>query len=280
MKLELRPELAAGYKSHSQIARVLTERWAQENLYCPACPSDTLDAMHPGKPVIDFTCSNCEEKYQLKSHSKPFGYSVANSAYKHKIEALRRGTIPNYLFLQYDPKVYMVQDLFTIPKHFMSESMIERRPPLTKGARRSGWEGSNILLGNLPLDARIPLIDDGREVPRREVRDTWNRFLFLREQSVHSRGWLADVLACVRKLDETFTLSDVYTFESRLAELHPRNKHVRPKIRQQLQVLRDHGIVEFLERGTYRVGRNSTKPFYSLGPRGRVRWPSRRPGSR
>ena len=77
--------------------------------------------------------------------------------------------------------------------------------------------------------------------------------MFLREQSVHSRGWLADVLACVRRLDETFTLSDVYASESQLTELHPKNKHIRPKIRQQLQVLRDHCIVEFLGRGTYSV---------------------------
>jgi type II restriction enzyme len=47
--------------------------------------------------------------------------------------------------------------------------------------------------------------------------------------------------------------TEVYAFEERLAALHPRNRHIRPKIRQQLQVLRDRGVVEFLERGRYRV---------------------------
>ena len=42
-------------------------------------------------------------------------------------------------------------------------------------------------------------------------------------------------------------------FEDHLARLHPMNKHIRPKIRQQLQVLRDHGIVEFLGKGLYRI---------------------------
>lgn len=49
-----------------------------------------------------------------------------------------------------------------------------------------------------------------------------------------------------------FTLADVYRYEDELARLHPRNRHVRDKIRQQLQVLRDLGIVEFLGGGRYR----------------------------
>jgi|Deesub1362A_J573_1020465.scaffolds.fasta_scaffold00051_26 type II restriction enzyme len=43
MDLKLRPEIAANYKSLSQKARVMTETWATENMYCPSCPSDNLD---------------------------------------------------------------------------------------------------------------------------------------------------------------------------------------------------------------------------------------------
>ncbi len=179
---------------------------------------------------------------------------MTNSAYKPKIEAIRAGTIPNFLFLQYDLEMLRISNLFVVPKHFMSQSIIEQRKPLSERARRRGWVGSNILLGNLPADAQIPIVEDRYEVPKATVRDSWNRFLFLREQSVYSRGWLADVLACVRQLgQETFTLADVYTFDGQLAKLHPRNRHIRPKIRQQLQVLRDYGIVEFLGKGVYRI---------------------------
>jgi len=45
----------------------------------------------------------------------------------------------------------------------------------------------------------------------------------------------------------------VYAKEGVIARLHPENRHVRDKIRQQLQVLRDKGLVEFLGRGEYRV---------------------------
>jgi type II restriction enzyme len=45
----------------------------------------------------------------------------------------------------------------------------------------------------------------------------------------------------------------MYGFEARLAALYPGNINVRPKIRQQLQALRDRGWLEFLGRGRYRV---------------------------
>jgi len=33
---------------------------------------------------------------------------------------------------------------------------------------------------------------------------------------------------------------------------HPQNQNVKPKIRQQLQILRDRGFIEFLGNGYYR----------------------------
>jgi type II restriction enzyme len=50
-----------------------------------------------------------------------------------------------------------------------------------------------------------------------------------------------------------FTLVDVYNFESMLAKQHPGNRHIKDKIRQQLQFLRDKGYLEFIGRGKYRV---------------------------
>ena len=69
-----------------------------------------------------------------------------------------------------------------------------------------------------------------------------------------ARGWTLDVLNVVRSLGrEDFSLADVYARSAELARLHPRNRFVRPKIRQQLQILRDLGLLEFLGRGRYRV---------------------------
>lgn len=62
-----------------------------------------------------------------------------------------------------------------------------------------------------------------------------------------------DVLNCVNAIPyDTFTLSDVYRFEAQLQQLHPNNSNTKPKIRQQLQLLRDKGVLVFLGNGQYK----------------------------
>ena len=62
-----------------------------------------------------------------------------------------------------------------------------------------------------------------------------------------------DTLMCVNSLKfDTFTLDDMYEFAEILAVKHPQNNNVKPKIRQQLQMLRDKGVIEFVRRGQYR----------------------------
>jgi type II restriction enzyme len=62
------------------------------------------------------------------------------------------------------------------------------------------------------------------------------------------------VLQVVQSLGKMeFTLADVYAHAGSLAKLHPHNRHVRDKIRQQLQVLRDLGLLAFLYPGSYRL---------------------------
>lgn len=48
-----------------------------------------------------------------------------------------------------------------------------------------------------------------------------------------------------------FTNDDIYVFEPDLARLYPDNHHIQPKIRQQLQVLRDRGLLKQPQRGQW-----------------------------
>jgi len=147
-----------------------------------------------------------------------------------------------------------VRNVIIVPKYFISPDIIEKRKPLSPNARRAGWIGSNILIGRLPIDARIYVIKDSYILPKQIVRNAWKRFSFLEKTPISSKGWLSDVLSCIRKLDKKeFTLKEVYNFEEYLREIHPRNKHIRPKIRQQLQILRDRGILKFLGKGKYSI---------------------------
>jgi len=254
MELLLKTEIGKGYKSPSQKARVITEKWFEENMYCPACPSNFLERTPPNEKVVDFICPKCSERYQMKSMSHPFGFKVMDSAYEPKIKSIKEGTSPNFVFMHYDRNNMTVQNLIVVPRYFISLDVIEKRKPLSRSARRAGWVGSNILLGRLPIDARISLITNGFIVPEERVRESWKRFSFLKEIPLSSKGWLNDVLSCVRKLGKIeFTLNEMYDFEEELRKMHPRNKHIKPKIRQQLQILRDKGILEFLGKGKYRV---------------------------
>ena len=51
----------------------------------------------------------------------------------------------------------------------------------------------------------------------------------------------------------TFTNEDIYAFASELEKLHPDNRHIRDKIRQQLQVLRDTGFLTHVGHGEWRL---------------------------
>lgn len=250
--LALNPDLGRAYRSPAQQARVITEAWVRDNLYCLGCDEDALRETQPGRAVVDFRCRICQRRYQLKSQRRPFGNRVVDAAWKPMAKAVRAGKAPNLLFLQYDASQWEVANLFGVPNHFLTLSAIERREPLSHGARRSGWVGCNILLQKLPPDGKVDIVRERVGIPPREVRRRWGRFAFLRDEPHVSRGWTADVLACLRRLNQRmFTLADVYNFENELARLHPGNRNVKAKIRQQLQVLRDQDIIKFLGRGNY-----------------------------
>lgn len=62
-----------------------------------------------------------------------------------------------------------------------------------------------------------------------------------------------EILKCLDRIEEKeFTLEKMYNFERDLKLLFPHNHHIKDKIRQQLQILRDKEIIEFLGRGRYR----------------------------
>jgi type II restriction enzyme len=147
---------------------------------------------------------------------------------------------------------FTVTDLLLIPKFCIPASAIEKRNPLKPTARRAGWVGCNILLDFVPPQGRILMIDSGRIVPKADVRKDFQTIKLLENISAKSRGWTLDVLNFLRSLNKLeFTIDDAYSFENILSKLHPDNLHIKPKIRQQLQILRDMGYLQFVKPGYY-----------------------------
>ena len=253
MNLQFNTSLAEGYKSASQIARVLTEDWLAHNMYCPICGELTIRRAEPNAPVKDFVCNNCKSQYELKSKkndSDRFQSTVADGVYGTMIDRITSLDNPSFFFMHYNR--YEVNNLIIVPKCFFTPDIIEKRNALSNNARRAGWEGCNILMQRIPATAKIPIILNGVTMPVADGISKYKRVYSLQTKSMESRGWLVDTLHLVERLEETFTLKQMYDFCDELKIKHPNNNHIKDKIRQQLQYLRDKGFVEFKGNGVYK----------------------------
>lgn len=246
--------LIADLSSKPQKIRVMSENWTKEQIFCPACGNALQSAPNNSK-VLDFVCTKCQEEYELKSNSKNFGKKATDGAYDSMITRLNDLRSPHFFFLGYDLSRYEVKNFFVVPGHFLRPVSIEKRKPLSTSARRAGWVGCNILLDQIPDVGRISYIKNGLFASHTSVMDAWKKTVFLAEcTSIESRGWTIDVLRYIERIHQAeFSLEQIYQFEVELAAQHPGNNFVRDKIRQQLQVLRDKGFVEFVSRGKYRL---------------------------
>ncbi len=252
MKLNLDIGRAAKYISKSQVARVLTEHWVSANSYCPNCGEDNLRKYQDNKPVADFYCSVCKEDYELKSKSGLLGNKIVDGAYNTMIQRITSDINPNFFFLTYNQSSWTVSNFLIIPKHFFTSEIIEKRKPLAITAKRAGWVGCNIDLNVIPSLGRIFLVKESNTLKKEDVLSKWNKTLFLKTLSIENKGWTLDVLNCIDKIPgQEFSLPDIYRFENELQKKHPNNSFIQPKIRQQLQILRDKGIIKFVSKGKY-----------------------------
>ena len=337
------------YSSHTQKARVVTEYWGAENIYCPNCSSPKLDWLKPGNKASDYKCPRCGFWYQLKSQQAPIRKSITDGAYAAMMEAIQNDRLPSFYFMHYEitnspsplrsggegrgeeaqikfplpvplpaqsrgeGKLWLVRNLLLVPHFAFPPSAIVKRPPLAETARRAGWVGCNFDLTRIPAEARIAVVttltqrsapvtgrsnvmarragdnpelpkgssiaasEDGRSpvtfiVPAAEVRAQFQRVKPLKDISIKERGWTLDVLNLVRRVcngrdasprrprtagpavpTNEFTNGDIYAHARELEQLHPDNRHVRDKIRQQLQVLRDAGLLIHVGTGVWRL---------------------------
>jgi len=254
VELKLPVEIAEDYSSGSQRIRVMTEHWVNRSVFCPNCGS-VLSQFGNNKPVADFYCKNCSEEYELKSKNGDMGKKIVDGAYSTMITRLKSENNPNFFFLTYDRSSLEIRNFLTIPRYFFVPEIIEERKALSPLARRAGWVGCNIVMSNIPEIGKIFYVQNGVPKSRDEVLEKWSRTEFVRStHGIEAKGWLLDVLVCVERIKrKEFSLEAVYTFEAYLQAKHPSNHRVREKIRQQLQVLRDKGVIDFLGRGKYRM---------------------------
>lgn len=253
MNLTFDNNVIENYHSGTQIARVLTENWVNENMYCPRCGYLHIKHFENNRPVADFFCPSCNNEYELKSKNGALGHKITDGSYRTMIERITSNKNPDFFFMSYSKSEHKVMDFVLVPKHFFVPDIIEKRKPLAPNAHRAGWIGCNILIDQIPKQGRIDIISNGEIINIDHVVNTVSRSNLLETKDINARGWLMDVLNCVNKIASPFfTLEEMYKFENVLHIRHLKNNNIKPKIRQQLQILRDQGFIEFLGNGRYR----------------------------
>ena len=251
MELKGDVSVAQGYSSYSQQARLISEDWIARNGYCLKCESNVLDPTRANTRTRDFRCARCHHAYELKSKRGAFTNQVLDGAYPAMMQTIKEGSTPTFLLLEYT-RSWSIVGLKAIHHSLITETAIKPRKPLSTNAQRAGWIGCNIMLPAIAIEGQIALVRDGVLQPKKAPREAFARLENLSLLSSYQRSWAGTVLKLLHRLPaKPFVLEDVYGFASELETIYPRNQHVKPKIRQQLQVLRDAGLIRFLGKGKY-----------------------------
>jgi len=252
MQILLNTKISDRYNNNSQKIRVLTEDWVGREIFCPMCGNDLIKHEN-NKKVADFFCHKCNEDYELKSKKNKITNNIMDGSYNAMIERIQSNNNPNFFFLNYDVKKFIVNNFIVIPKYFFVPDMIIKRKNGLKN--RPNYIMCNIDLSRIPQTGKIFYIKNQKIELKSKILNNWQKTLFLREQKeLLSKGWILDVMNCIDKLGiNEFKLDEVYKFENVLQTKHPDNKHIKDKIRQQLQLLRDKGYLSFVSRGKYKL---------------------------
>lgn len=253
MQLSCDLKIAAKFKSPAQRAHVISEHWFEENSYCFACDSDYLLRAAANTKAMDFSCKECGQLYELKTFTRRPHTSLVDGAYASLMGRIESNSAPTLCLLERN-EAWEIYGLTAIHSSFLTPWVIEQRKPLSETARRAGWIGCNIRLDRIPPDGEIAVIESGLCRAKSDVREQFKRFLPLAHLTADQRGWTTLTLSIVRGLRRSeFSLADVYEKEQHFASAFPANRHVRAKIRQQLQVLRNLHIISFRGNGRYTV---------------------------
>lgn len=253
--MELNCDLSAaiGYTNPVQISRVLSEAWFRRNGFCLACECEVLEPTANNTKACDFVCRSCSGSYELKTFRRKPAKRLIDGAYGSLVSRLRCGAAPTLVLMERSSG-WSVSGLTAIHPLFLTPDVVEKRKPLSSVARRAGWVGCNIRLDLMGDDAEIEIIKDSVLRPRESVREQFQRFNRLREVPIERRGWTTLTLSVLRDLHKSeFSLAEIYNREDLFFSVYPNNQNIRAKVRQQLQVLRDLGYLEFCGAGTYRL---------------------------
>ncbi len=134
-------QILGSYKSVPQQIRKVSEKWAQDNLYCPKC-GNNLEPYQNNMPSYDFYCNHSDEKlvlipinsnpnrdnFQLKStkhfSKNSFPNRILGGEYSTTRNNLKVGKVPSLILIHYEDKKRQVEDVLAV--HRLSITVMKR----------------------------------------------------------------------------------------------------------------------------------------------------------
>ncbi len=153
------------------------------------------------------------------------------------------GLIKNYEYGIYTDNNFVVSQV-------VADFRLISNNEITGLVKKSDIDKVKIILSKIPKSESIKLPKFELETPEEKYD-----IIALPEKSITSSlsGWKLEVFNCLLKIPNSdFELTDLDKFIPMLKQRYPENNNIKAKIRQQLQYLRDIGLVEFNGNATYR----------------------------
>jgi len=149
-----------------------------------------------------------------------------------------------------------VVHVFRVSRHQaarLAETCGEGGKPLAAPARRAGWVGCNIALNRVPAEARIFLVRTTVCEPRNAAVPAAGSSGVPPRERTRSGTPREPAGADACATNPIIVPPEEVRAQFKRVKPLKDNRNVRPKIRQQLQVLRDGGLLIHIDRGEWRL---------------------------
>tara|TARA_R100001082_G_C4334788_1_gene147319 strand:- start:377 stop:874 length:498 start_codon:yes stop_codon:yes gene_type:complete len=136
------------WNSESKIYGEACEFWISDHYGCPVCCDGKLTKLTANEKSIDHQCASCGELFQVKAHKRSFekrdgSIGFVGAEYNTTISSLEKEKKWNLILVEYNKELGRIKGVATILKENITKDNIIPRNPLSKNARRAGWQGCN-----------------------------------------------------------------------------------------------------------------------------------------
>ena len=147
------------WKSESRIVGEACEYYIKSNIKCVRCNDNNFEKCKTNEQSKDLICISCNQKFQVKAKSatqKQFN-NIKNKNKFKTIGGEYSTTLKNinqqidYFIILYEKQSYKIINILYIKNESINSDCIIPRKPLSITAKRSGWQGCNILFDNLQI---------------------------------------------------------------------------------------------------------------------------------